>query len=193
MKLFDKIKWVLGILLVFVLIVATNLIDRDNFRKVSNSVETIYEDRLVVKEVLFELSHLIHDKELAATAGDLIYFTDKNSKANLEIDQLMEQFLSTETTKQEAETFQVFQEDIQEVRALEPPTEESIEVYKKKILEVKEGLYKLAKIQVREGRNQMLISRNAMKEVELFTSIEIYLMIFLAIAIQIIVMYRPSE
>jgi hypothetical protein len=193
MKLFDKIKWVLGVLLVFVLIVATNLIDRDNFRKVSNSVETIYENRLVVKEVLFELSHLIHDKELAATAGDVAYFTDKNSKANLEIDQLMEQFLSTETTKQEAETFQVFQKDIQEVRALEPPTEESMEVYKKKILEVKEGLYKLAKIQVREGRNQMLISRNAMKEVELFTSIEIYLMIFLAIAVQIIIMYRPSE
>jgi hypothetical protein len=68
-----------------------------------------------------------------------------------------------------------------------------MEVYKKKILEVKEGLYKLAKIQVREGRNQMLISRNAMKEVELFTSIEIYLMIFLAIAVQIIIMYRPSE
>ena len=193
MKLFDKIKWVLGVCLIFVLIVATNLIDRENFRKVSNSVETIYENRLVVKEVLFDLSHLIHDKELAATAGDVTYFTDENSRVNLEIDQLMEQFLSTETTKQEAETFHIFQEDLQEVRALEPPAGESMQTYKKKILEVKEGLYKLSKIQVREGRNQMLISRNAMKEVELFTSIEIYLMIFLAIAIQIIVMYRPPK
>ena len=66
MTFFTKIKWVLSVLLVFFLILATNLIDKDNFRRVKNSIVTIYEDRLVANDLIFELSQLVHQKELAA-------------------------------------------------------------------------------------------------------------------------------
>lgn len=39
----------------------------------------------------------------------------------------------------------------------------------------------------------MSISKKAIDSVELFTQIEIYLLIFLAIVIQIIVMYNPKK
>lgn len=64
MGIYNKIKWVLGIFMVFFLIVATNLIDRDNFIRVNNSVQTIYEDRLVAQGLIFEFSTLIQEKEI---------------------------------------------------------------------------------------------------------------------------------
>ena len=51
----------------------------------------------------------------------------------------------------------------------------------------------LSQIQMREGRMQMAISQRAIDVVELFTQIEIYLLIFLAIAIQLVIIYQPAK
>lgn len=64
MGIYNKIRWVLGIFMVFFLIVAINLIDRDNFIRVNNSVQTIYEDRLVAQVLIFEFSASIQEKEI---------------------------------------------------------------------------------------------------------------------------------
>ena len=47
MRWFDKLKWLLIIGVVFALVLATNLIDRRNFRNINDSVVSIYQDRLV--------------------------------------------------------------------------------------------------------------------------------------------------
>lgn len=46
---------------------------------------------------------------------------------------------------------------------------------------------------MKEGKRQMSISKKAADKLELFTQIEIYLLAFLAIVIQIIIMYQPKE
>ena len=61
------------------------------------------------------------------------------------------------------------------------------------ISNVKENLYDLSEIQLNEGKKQMSISKKAIDSVELFTQLEIYVLIFLAIIIQIIVIYKPKE
>ncbi|MBN2867557.1 MAG: chemotaxis protein, partial [Flavobacteriaceae bacterium] len=63
----------------------------------------------------------------------------------------------------------------------------------KHISKIKKNLEDLSKIQLLEGSKQMSISKKAIDSVELFTQIEIYLLIFLAIVIQIIVMYNPKK
>lgn len=65
MTLFIKIKWVLGIVLVFLLVLTTNLVDRQNFLVVKESMEAIYADRLVAQDIIFDLSKLIWEKEAA--------------------------------------------------------------------------------------------------------------------------------
>mgnify|MGYP006207280059 CR=1 FL=1 len=65
MNFYDKIKWVLGILMVFVLIITTNLLDRNNFVRVKDSVVSIYEDRLIANDLIFEISNSIKQKEIA--------------------------------------------------------------------------------------------------------------------------------
>ncbi len=58
---------------------------------------------------------------------------------------------------------------------------------------LKSNLNDLSKIQLSEGSRQMSISKKAIDTVELFTQIEIYVLVFLAIVIQIIVMYNPKN
>lgn len=50
--------------MVFALIVITNLIDKINFTKIKNSIVSIYEDSLVVNDLIFEILKLVQDKEM---------------------------------------------------------------------------------------------------------------------------------
>ena len=58
---------------------------------------------------------------------------------------------------------------------------------------IKDNLDDLAEIQINEGSRQMSISKRAIDTVELFTQIEIFILVFLAVLIQVIVMYNPKE
>lgn len=57
-----RLKWVAAFLLVFVLIIGTNLLDRRHFQQMEATVESIYEDRLVAKELIFKMDRIIHEK-----------------------------------------------------------------------------------------------------------------------------------
>jgi len=193
MTFFTKIKWILGVLLVFVLILATNLIDKDNFQRVKNSIVTIYEDRLVAVDLIFELSQLLQKKELAAATGDTDFFNTSNQRVNENIGILIEKYLTTRLTEREERVFGILQDDLATLQKLETPVPENAEVYLKEISLINEDLDELSKIQLKEGQNQMAISEEAFKNVELFTRIEIYLLIFLAIIIQVIIIYTPKK
>jgi hypothetical protein len=62
-----------------------------------------------------------------------------------------------------------------------------------KIEDVKRNLSSLSEIQLNEGKRQLMLSKRAMDSIELFTDIEIYILIALAILIQIIVVYQPKK
>lgn len=78
MDFYNKAKWILGILMIFILIIATNLIDRNNFLRIKDSLDTIYEDRLIVKDLIFKMSKSVQEKELAVARLDTVFFLDKN-------------------------------------------------------------------------------------------------------------------
>lgn len=82
MTFYNKIKWVLGILMIFILILSTNLIDRNNFIRVEDSVVTIYEDRIIANDLIFDISKSIHEKEIAIVSSDSSFFTHTNLKNN---------------------------------------------------------------------------------------------------------------
>jgi hypothetical protein len=197
MVFYNKVKWVLGILVVFVLIVATNLIDRNNFLQVKDSVVTIYEDRLVANDLLFELLKMVQEKELAFAQKDSAFYV-KNNKA---VDQNMQRFVlrfeQTRLTTEEQKIFDSFKNNVQKLVRLEAAYIQSkfteTNSLTKQFSDVKDDLYDLSKIQLDEGERQMFLSKKAIDTVELFTQLEIYMLIFLAIVIQVIVIYKPKE
>jgi len=197
MTFFNKIKWALGILMVFVLIVTTNLIDRNNFIRVKDSVVTIYEDRLIAKDLIFEMSKAVQQKEVAVAASDTIFFNQYNDKVNDDIQSLISSFEQTKLTMDESKVFDNLKENFQKLKTLEKvfkdPDLSAKSNLANGISNLKENLDDLSEIQINEGKRQMSISQKAIDTVELFTQIEIYLLVFLAIVIQIIVMYNPKE
>ncbi|ADR21078.1 hypothetical protein MATR_12920 [Marivirga tractuosa] len=197
MNLLDKIKWILGILIVFTLVITTNMVDRSNFSRMNEAVESIYEDRLVVKDLILKISNDIHQKEIAAIKEDEDFYTDQNKQINSEIEAHLASFEQTKLTSKEEKFLNDFKRHLDDLRTLEmnyvqsnftkdPALEDLFQI-------IKRDLKNLAEIQLREGTRQFEKSRKAMDTVELFTQIEIYIMIFLAIVIQLIIIYSPKR
>ncbi|WMN11536.1 MCP four helix bundle domain-containing protein [Marivirga salinae] len=197
MKLYNKIKWVLGILMIITLVITTNLVDRNNFLQISNAIETIYEDRLVAKDLIFKISALINKKEIAAIKSDSSFYANQNNLIDNEIDNYLLRYDQTKLTTKEREILGDFKVNYQVLKENESEFIQSNFLQNALLFdqfpEVKSNLENLAAIQLKEGGRQLQISRRAMDSVELFTQIEIYILIFLAIIVQIIVMYKPKE
>ena len=197
MTFYNKIKWVLGILMIFTLVLTTNLIDRNNFVRVKDSVVTIYEDRIIANDLIFEISKLVHEKEVATILSDSIFFNQTNLNVNNNIQNLISRFELTKLTIEESKIFRELKNNFQTLINSENKFINSNfsdkTIVLKYISNIKFNLGDLSKVQLNEGRKQMSISKHAIDKVELFTHIEVYFLVFLAIIIQIIVMYQPKE
>ncbi|MFT6827218.1 MAG: hypothetical protein ACJA2S_005405 [Cyclobacteriaceae bacterium] len=197
MKFLDKVKWILGISVVFFSIIATNLIDRMSFERVKDSVVAIYEDRLVAKDLVFELSLYVQEKEVANASNDFVFFNKRNKVVNDSIEQLTIKFLRTEMTEREARVFNDLQLNLVKLKGLESSIDLEQEVekgdFKIQLVRIKENLHDLSKIQLIEGKRQVFLSERAMDTVDLFTKLEILVLIILAVLVQIIVIYRPKQ
>jgi preprotein translocase subunit SecG len=197
MKLIDKIKWILGVLMILTLIITTNLVDKNNFSRMNEAVESIYEDRLVVKDLILKMSNDIHQKEIAAIKADSIFYSMQNEQLNNEIDGHLLSYAQTKLTKKEEQLKTNFRNNFAELQVKEKEFAQSNYSNNSLLLNlfpiVKRDLRNLAEIQLSEGSKQFEKSRSAMDAVDLFTQIEIYIMIFLAIGIQIIIIYSPKK
>lgn len=197
MTVFEKIKWVVAILFVFLIILATNLIDQKNFLKVEEAIENIYEDRLLAKELLMGLTIQFHEKELSYALNDSVYLETQNDAINSDIIRILQIFEKATETRNENMVLHKLNENHSELIQLESNGSSDDKVYNKKysvlFSAINENIKELSMIQVKEGRNQKLRAQDAVNSVKLFTKIEIYLLVFLGLIIQIIILYQPKK
>lgn len=196
-NLFNKIKWIAGVILIFVLVLTTNLIDKDSFNKLRHSVTTIYEDRVVASNLIFEMTILIQEKEIALAISDSTFFKAKNDTVNQNIENLILRYEKTRLTNEEEEIFDQLKQDLNKLKELEKKyansgSDNNIAVFKS-IDDIVHNLYNLSKVQLKEGRKQMLLSNKTMETIDLFTQVEIIFLIAMALIIQIIILYKPRR
>lgn len=193
---FNRLKWFLGIALVFLTVLATNLIDQNNFLKMKDSVDTIYKDRLIASDIIFSMNNVVHRKELD-------YHTDSDiSKKSIEshndeFDDLIKKFKATKLTTEESEEFSRLKESWIGLKKVElgnssvnSSNQSNVD---EKIADLKMNLVSLSKIQIKEGLIQVKNSNKAIASIELFTNFEIFVLIFLAVVMQIIILYKRKE
>lgn len=197
MSILNKIKWILGILLIFALIIATNLIDKENFKQIKKSVVSIYEDRLLAKEIIFEISTLVNEKEMAIVASDSSFYLHENAVVNEKINQAIDRFEQTELTRQEKLEFDALKRNLMLLQELEAKLMSNgfqlQESAREEIKEIKSNLVDLSGIQIEEGKKHLLLSERAVDSIELYTQLEIYFLILLAIILQVIILYNPKK
>lgn len=188
--MFGKLNWLLGVVLIFLMIFFTNFIDRDNFREIQASINTIYEDRLVVSNLVFELSRAVQQKELANATSDADFYGAKNIAVNKEINRLLTEFRATKLTPEEQRTLDELQTNLDRLIALEKNTApEQKENIAGQLNKINANLSKLSEIQVTEGKRQMKESEYALKASELFTTIETYFLVGMGIVVLAFIFY----
>jgi hypothetical protein len=196
MKLSDKIKWIIGISLVFMLIIVTNLVDRNNYQRVKDSMVTLYEDRLIVQDLIFEIAQIIHEKELALYTSDSTFFEIESPNSNKRLSELIRQIEETKLTNEEFAVLQELKINIEKLIATENQKvklSSQLDNLTHKHFEIKHNLSDLDKIQLDEGRRQLAISKKAVESIELFTQIEIAILIVLALAVLLVIWYNPAK
>lgn len=196
MSIINKIKWVASILLVFAIVLATNLIDKNNFNQLRHSVTTIYEDRIVASDIIFELTISIQEKEIALAVTDKAFFAERNERVNQVLADLIERYETTKLTGRESDIFDYLKEDLEELKQLEQAYVDSdfteVEALAENLDRIVHRLHDLSKIQLKEGRRQLLISNRVMEDVNFLTQMEIIFLIVIAVLVQIIILYRPK-
>ncbi|MCT4562588.1 MAG: MCP four helix bundle domain-containing protein [Crocinitomicaceae bacterium] len=193
MKFFAKLKWVASILLVFFIVLITNIIDRENFNRLSYSVTTMYEDRIVACDLIFEMSSIMQKKQVAALTSDTVFFTKRNEPLNQELQHKVDSYSRTRLTEEEKEVFTQLKSELiklkeSESRALAVSSNEMLS----RIQNVDMLLNDLSKIQIQEGKRQVSISNRAKDAINLFTQGEIIFLIIMAVLVQIIILYKPK-
>jgi hypothetical protein len=196
MSVFNKIKWISGVLLVFFIILATNIIDKDNFNRMRNSIVTIYEDRVVASDLIFEMGLLVQQKEIALLSQDTLFFKEENERVNGEIQQLIAKYEETKLTKEEKRIFEDLKIQLEKLEK-EENADGSLALHANEKLfstinEVVRNLHDLSKVQLKEGRREMARSNRAMETIDLFTQIEIIILVLIAVLIQVLILYNPK-
>ncbi|MEZ5009580.1 MAG: hypothetical protein R2753_15650 [Chitinophagales bacterium] len=197
MTLLNKIKWLASILLVFFIVLTTNLVDKGNFNSLRHSVTTIFEDRIVANDLIFDISLLMQEKEVAFITSDSLFLQYENEKVNRDIEGLIERYEQTKLTQQEQIFFNDLKDELTHLKSLEEDYIDSKSKENNKLLksidEITEHLHDLSKVQLKEGQQQMFISNERMDTIHFFTQVEIVFLIVMGILVQIIILYKPKE
>ena len=197
MSVFKKIQWFLAVLGVFLIILATNLLDKNNFLRVEESVENIYNERLLAKEILLDVSILFHGKELAYALNDSAYLQSRNNVVNTKITELLQMFDRSTATRKEKHISDELSDNHLSLIQLEANTQLKDTLYSSGCAAIfsaiNTNIKELADEQVKEGKNQIFYARDAVNSAKLFSKIETYMLIFLALILQVIILYNPKK
>lgn len=195
MLFLNKIKWILGTGLIFYIILTTNLVDRDNYNRIQTSIKNIYYDRLIASELLYNISNLINSRLVVEYTQDYNNNSDYDLKFNKKLNQYIDKYSKTYLTRDENLEFDFLVKNIEKLNTIEFRTTDDNTINKTYIAiveDINNNLNKLIKIQMREGKTQLINSKKAINMIDLLTNIEIVVMIILALGIQFIILYKPK-
>lgn len=107
-RIIQKVKVAAALGVVFVLVFATNMMDKSNFSELQDSFSTVYEDRLIVESYIYEISGYVHKKKLNfehQNESNIEGLKEKNIALNDSIDYLLGEFGKTKLTQLESQWF----------------------------------------------------------------------------------------
>jgi uncharacterized membrane protein YidH (DUF202 family) len=195
----SKIKWSVGLILVILLIVATNFIDRNNFQRIQDSVYSIYEDRLIAKDFIFDIQIKIHEKEMLLAQRQDSILASKSTPSRETILDLVKGFSNTGLTREEKRVLSNLNEEVSSLFTIENAYHKATNKnltskrFKEQIKTITNTLSQLSDIQISEGKRQMQVGKKAMESIELLTQLEVWIMVFLGVVVQFIILYNPKD
>ncbi|MEQ8532861.1 MAG: MCP four helix bundle domain-containing protein [Imperialibacter sp.] len=188
---FQKIKIAAASLVVFLLVLATNIMDNNHFEIVQQSLETVLDDRLVAKDYIYKISRQIHLKNKLLYTSDHKQMAKANQKANDSIQTLVAKYAATELTPKEAQYFESLENNLDKLLQVEKqlygksPSEQvaAIEKAETYFIRISSNLDVLSEVQLAEGKRQIHYSNWAIENSNLIVKLEIGVLIVIGFII----------
>ena len=198
----QRIRMGAALAVVFLLVLATNMMDSNHFTIVQDNLTTVYEDRILAKDYLFRISRQLQTKRTFLQENNIDDLVKYSSQANDSIETLMTRFANTRHTEKETQHFEslfdklnvLIQYESQYIKG-ELINEElpSIDIVDSYYAAVFEELDALFEIQLKEGSRIIEQSHKAIDTSHLISRIEEITLIVIGLLIQLIIFIRPIK
>lgn len=185
----NRINIGFALLVVFLLVFATNRIDKRHFETVQDTLKTVYEDRVVVQDYVYKMNNIMHQKQLQLKDSST---TDNQNNLNKEFATLINVFSTTGLTRNESKTFNDLKRNFENLKRTEIKTDGSVN--SKKLIQnievIKTDLNNLALIQVSESRTMIGVAQKSLDTNKLISNLEIIFLILTGVLVQFTIFYR---
>ncbi|WP_343485997.1 hypothetical protein [Allomuricauda sp. d1] len=195
----QRFQLAVALLVVFLLVFATNRLDRRHFMTVQNTVTSVYEDRVVAQNYIYELNKLFGDKKMAVATNSKSLVVES---VNGDIEKLIDAFAQTKLTKSEAKYFKNLQQNFLKIKGQEQAVgkltndNESVkhrEAMLSNLSNIQRDLDNLAETQVKEGRQMTEIAQKSLNMNEMLSRIEILFLIVIGLVLQFVIFFRNKK
>ena len=190
MSLYNRINIGLALSIVFLLVFATNRLDKKHFETVQNTVISLHTDRVIALDLIYKMNIIIYNKQLS-----LLGESSKNVGHNLNTDfnLLIEKFSETKLTKKESQIFEKLQGNFRTLTNLETNKFENNDELLTNINIIKSDLIKLSEIQIKESKSLTSIAQKSLDTTNLMSNLEIGFLVLIGLIIQFTIFYRVKK
>lgn len=191
----QRFQLILALGIVFLLVLATNRIDKHHFYTVQNTVDSVFKDRVVAQNYIYKMNVIFNEKFLDYKLGK---YSEQNSTArNNEINNLILKFKETELTREESKAFNNFQTDYSTLLNLESEYADTDSIGSNNSIaldklygRIKNDLIDLSDIQLQEGKKLTEVSQRTLRSNNLISNLEIGFLILIGVAMQLILFIK---
>ncbi|MGB7395906.1 MAG: hypothetical protein WA913_16085 [Pricia sp.] len=193
----QRIQIGLVLAMAFLLVLGSNRLDQRHFTKIQNTVKSVYDDRVVVQDFIFQLNNIVHQKELrlAKGNGNLL-----DGRQNDKIATLLKDFKATQLTIKESRLLEDLIGQSEKLRGLESeavgessnlsaPSKANLE---RTLADMGQSLVGLAEVQLNEGELMTELSQKSLGVNIMLSQLEVAFMIVMGVGILFLVFY-PSR
>lgn len=202
-----KVRALVIISFLLLLIYAKNLIERSSFKEISRAFSEVYDDRLVVKGYIFDISEKLFNIQELIDHCDLDYdysnIIDEITTSENEILDIIAEFEKTKLTEQEAEYLSDFKEIIQNdlnIKSYELLYSDSsgvnieqVKSYDEKISRARKDLEGLSDIQLSEGKKVMGKAKSLINRSQIWAQFEVALLLLILIVLYLLLFKNFSS
>lgn len=181
----------------FLLVFGSNRLDQKHFTNIQTAVNSVYKDRVVVQDVIYQLTSVFHDKKLRFILKD--NFQTVISE-NQKVEGLLADFGDTELTLKESDLLDKLNGQFIGLKDLENKvietsgthTEGNTGAAVKRLDEIGLSLNSLAKIQLEESGQLTQLSKKSLGMNILLSKLEIGFLIVIGIAMLALI-FHPTK
>ena len=194
----QQIQTGLILAMAFLLVLGSNRLDQRHFSTVQNTVNSVYKDRVVVQDLIYQINNTFHEKELRYALDD--DFKDTAAE-NQKVEQLLTDFAMTKLTQNESNLLNELNRRFSELQALEKKLAKPANALEadlgivaiKKLGQMQQNLDALAKIQLSESEQLTELSNKSLGMNILLSKLEVAFLILFAVAMLFLIFYPQKK